>query len=167
MLMQTRKSIVRLSWLVAAVWGLMACGEDAARDMPNGQTSTLYVFGTKVEITVRGEDVAKLEAATARLDREFEHMHKDWHAWKSGELVDLNAAFAAGQSKTVTPFLLPLIKQAKVLYELSDGLFNPAIGKLIGAWGFHADEKPHGALPDLAAIRALAAQHPSMDDVHI
>ncbi|MCR4378881.1 MAG: FAD:protein FMN transferase [Rhodospirillales bacterium] len=167
MLMQTRKSIVRLSWVVAAVWGLVACGEDATRDTPNGQTSTLYVFGTKVDITVRGEDVAKLEAATARLEREFQHMHKDWHAWKSGELVDLNAAFAAGQSKTVTPFLSPLIAQAKVLYELSDGLFNPAIGKLIGAWGFHADEKPHGALPDLAAIRELAAQHPSMDDVHI
>ena len=108
-----------------------------------------------------------LKAATARLDHDFQRMHTEWHAWKPGELVDLNAAFATGQSKTVTPFLKPLIVQAKSLYELSDGLFNPAIGGLIGAWGFHADEKPQGGLPDLAAIRALAAQHASMDDVQI
>lgn len=160
-------SFWRLSFVAAMVWGLVACGQDAAPETPAEQTSSLYVFGTKVDITVRGEDAATLKTATARLERDFQRMHKDWHAWKPGELVDLNAAFATGQRKSVTPFLLPLIVQAKTLYTLSDGLFNPAIGGLIGAWGFHADEKPHGALPDFAAIRALAAEKASMDDVRI
>lgn len=157
---------------VVGMLGLAACGEPASEDSRKEQdqdvlTATLYVFGTKVDITVRGEDTATLQAAVARLQDDFQHMHKDWHAWKAGELVELNAALAAGQRKTVTPFLLPLIVQAKDLYTLSDGLFNPAIGGLIGAWGFHADEKPNGALPDLTAIRAMASERPSMDDVRI
>ena len=167
MLLRPKPSILRLFMVVVAAWGLAACGQEASHGAPIEHTSSLFVFGTKVDITVRGEDQASLKAAVARLELEFQHMHKDWHAWKPGELVDLNAAFAAGQSKIVTPFLLPLIEQAKSLYQLSDGLFNPAIGGLIGAWGFHADEKPHGALPDLSAIRALAARHPSMNDVMI
>lgn len=146
-----------------AVLALAACGQEE----PAEQTSVLFVFGTKVEITVRGEDAATFEAATAKLDSDFQRMHTDWHAWKPGELSDLNAAFAAGRSQTVSPFLLPLIHQAKTLYALSDGLFNPAIGALIGAWGFHADEKPKGGLPDFAAIRALTARRASMDDVTI
>lgn len=152
----------RLSILVV-LFALAACGPEKIAE----QTASLFVFGTKVDITVRGESAATLKAASARLEGDFQRMHKDWHAWKPGELVDLNAAFARGQSKTVTPFVLPLIHEAKTLYTLSDGLFNPAIGALIGAWGFHADEKPQGGRPDLVAIRALAAQHPAMTDVHI
>lgn len=142
---------------------LTSCGQEP----PAEHTANLFVFGTKVEITVRGKDAATMEAATAKLSSEFAHMHKDWHAWKPGELTDLNAAFKAGQSMTVTPFLKPLIQQAQDLYILSDGLFNPAIGGLVGAWGFHADEKPKGGLPDFAAIRQMAAQKPAMTDVTI
>ena len=148
---------------VLSMLALAACGGDKISE----QSATLYVFGTKVDITLRDTDAATLSAVTTRLERDFQHMHKDWHAWKPGELVDLNTAFAAGKSKTVTPFLRPLIVQAQELYTLSDGLFNPAIGAIIGAWGFHADEKPQGGLPDFVAIRAMAAQQPSMDDVHI
>ncbi|TCS61761.1 FAD:protein FMN transferase [Varunaivibrio sulfuroxidans] len=129
--------------------------------------STLYVFGTLVEIIVRGADRAQAQAATAQLSQEFQHMYKDWHAWKPGELSNLNKAFAKGETKKVSPFVLPLIVQAKRYYTMSDGLFNPAIGALVGAWGFHADVNPKGKLPPMARIRALAARHPTMDDVII
>jgi len=158
-----RKYIQTFLRLPAFVLALASCGQDAVVD----HTSTLFIFGTKVEITVRGEDAKKAEEATARLDKEFQRMHKDWHAWKPGELSDLNAAIAAGRSMTVTPFLKPLLVQAKTFEALSDGLFNPAIGALIGAWGFHADERPKGGLPDFAVIRALAAKQASMKDLHI
>lgn len=129
--------------------------------------ATQYVFGTLVEFTIRGVDAKVAEDAVAAIGHDFQHMHKDWHAWKPGEMSDLNRAFAAGEGRDVSPFLLPLIKQAKVLYERSDGLFNPAIGGLIGMWGFHADELPVGTKPDLDAVRALAAKAPAMDDVVI
>jgi len=149
--------------ITAAVLMLAACGQD----VPVERTSTLFVFGTKVEITVRGQNATRIKTATARLTQDFARMQKDWHAWKPGELSALNSAFANGESTVVSPFLLPLIKQAKTLYDLSDGTFNPAIGAIIGAWGFHADTKPQGGLPDLAAIRAMTARKPAMTDVKI
>lgn len=157
------KRTLRIASFAVVMLGLAACGDAPEQE----HKSTLYVFGTQVEMIIRGVDDATAEAATARLSDDFERMHKDWHAWKPGELDDLNAAFKAGRSTTVTPFLQPLILQAKTFYELSDGLFNPAIGAIIGAWGFHADEKPAGGRPDFDAIHALAVQKPSMDDVSV
>jgi len=129
---------------------------------------TRYIFGTLVEFIIRGEDEAKAKRAIAAVDRDFQRMHKDWHAWKpGGELVALNKALAHGEGMRVSPFVLPLLKQGKVLEAKSGGLFNPAIGALIGAWGFHSDELPTGALPNFDDVHALAARHPSMADVSI
>ena len=152
---------VRFAALGALLWGVSACGDPVLPE----QTFTQYVFGTQVEIIIRDTDAATAKAANDKLALDFARMHKDWHAWKPGELSDLNAAFAAGQSKAVSPFVKPLIEQSQTFEDLSDGLFNPALGAVIGAWGFHADEKPKGHRPDLAAIRAMAASKPSMSDV--
>ena len=46
-----------------------------------------------------------------------------------------------GETSTVSDFLLPLLLQARTLSIQSDGLFNPAIGRLIALWGFHSDER--------------------------
>jgi len=151
-----------VSAAVLGVLALAACGggeEEAVHD------ATLFVFGTKVDITVRGVDAATAQAATAKLEQEFQRMHKDWHAWKPGELTQVNAAIAAGRSTPVSPFVKPVIVEGRRLEQLSDGLFNPAIGAIIEAWGFHSDERPKGHRPDLAAIRALAATRPSMADM--
>ena len=128
---------------------------------------TLYVFGTLVEFTLRGTPPEAAREAVSAVEKDFRRMHRDWHAWKPGELTELNAAFAAGESRQVSDFLLPLVRQAKEHYATSDGLFNPAIGRLIDAWGFHADELPKGSLPSFDAIRKLAAKAPTMDDVAI
>lgn len=44
--------------------------------------------------------------------------------------------------------------------------FYPAIGALIGLWGFHSDELPVGP-PPRAQIQALLDQQPGLDDLHI
>ncbi len=128
---------------------------------------SLDVFGTVVNITIRGAPEAGAKAAVREIAAAFRRMHRDWHAWKPGELTRLNAALAAGRTERVSPFLLPLVRQAKEYFRLSGGLFNPAIGAIIAAWGFHADELPKGTRPPLEKIRRLAALKPSMDDVII
>jgi len=80
-------------------------------------------------------------------------------------LTDLNRELAAGREATVDPFLLPLLQRSQALYRDSEGLFNPAIGRLIALWGFHADTLPTGPPPNDKAIRALVAKHPGMDDL--
>ena len=126
-----------------------------------------YVFGTLVKFTVVGvsDDVAK--KAIKQVGQEFQNMHNEWNAWKKGELTDINAAIANGETFKVSDFVLPVIIKSKEFYRQSDGLFNPAIGALIEAWGFHNDELPTGALPSFDLISELVAKNPSMDDVSV
>lgn len=155
---------MRRLWCVALALLALAGCED--RDVET--KSSQYVFGTVVEITVRGVPKTEAEAAFAALAEGFRRMHVDWHAWKpGGELMRVNAACKTGEPVRVSPFTLPLIADAKRYYALSDGLFNAAVGEIVGAWGFHADEPEKGRTPPFDEIRALAARHPSMDDVSI
>lgn len=127
----------------------------------------IYVFGTLATISIWGVDDAKAQAGVAAVSQDFDQMHHDWHAWHPGPLVDLNKAIAAGKPARVLPSLIPLIERSKELSDASEGLFNPAIGRLLKLWGFQSSERPHGPPPSRAAIAALVAQHPSMDDIRI
>ena len=125
----------------------------------------LYVFGTIVEVTIRDADKAAARAALKAIAEDFRHMHKDWHAWKPGELSNLNKAIAAGKSMRVSDFLLPLLRQAVRYERESDGLFNAAIGGLVADWGFHDDTLPKGRAPPYEAIRAWVAAGPGVSDL--
>ncbi len=128
---------------------------------------SLFIFGTVVDIKVRGISNERVDEAVSEVDKVFQHMHKDWHAWKPGELSSLNDSFASDQLRPVTPFLLPLIVKSQELFKQSEGLFNPAIGKLIALWGFHSDDLPTGSPPPSDSIAALVIQSPGMDDLEI
>jgi len=129
---------------------------------------SLFIFGTLVDITVHGAPEAQAATAVAAVDDDFQRMHREWHAWKpGGELVELNRHLAAGESTTVSDFLLPLLQQARTLSIRSDGLFNPAIGGLISLWGFHSDEPPPGPPPPVAAIERLLEAKPDMSALRI
>ena len=124
---------------------------------------SLFIFGTLVDITVHGAPEDQAADAVAAVDADFQRMHREWHAWKpGGELVELNRHIAAGETTTVSDFLLPLLLQARTLSIQSDGLFNPAIGRLIALWGFHSDEPPPGPPPSVQAIETLVAGKPDM-----
>jgi thiamine biosynthesis lipoprotein len=124
---------------------------------------SLFIFGTLVDITVHGVPEEQAADAVAAVDADFQRMHREWHAWKpGGELVELNRHLAAGETTTVSDFLLPLLLQARTLSIQSDGLFNPAIGRLIALWGFHSDEPPPGPPPSVQAIETLVAGKPDM-----
>lgn len=127
---------------------------------------TIYVFGTLVEIVIRGEPVQSARAAVSEISREFERVHVAWHAWRpGGELNALNEAIARGEEREVSPELVELLKVARDLSVQSEGLFEPAIGGLIGAWGFHADEPPSGKPPSDETIAKWVTAHPRLADL--
>lgn len=136
------------------------------RDTPD-RHYTLYVFGTLVEVVVPDSERRETERILPEISEEFTVMHHDWHAWLPGEMTRLNSAFAAGESMTVSPLLADAIRQGQALEQLSGGLFNPAIGQLIGLWGFHSDDLPIGPAPSAAVIAAMVAAQPSMTDIHV
>jgi FAD:protein FMN transferase len=153
---------LRCCVLLSAVLFLTACGRG-----PTDHQQTLLVFGTLLDIKAYTDRPAQFDKAVRSLDKTFQTMHKDWHAWKGeGELVQLNLAFADGRTVEVSDQLAELLRQAQRYSRESDGMFNPAIGRLIGLWGFHSDEPPGGPPPDPAAIKALVDAHPSMNDIH-
>jgi FAD:protein FMN transferase len=141
---------------------LSSCGKD-----PLVQTKS-YVFGTLVDISIYGEAEDKAHEVTSHLLQDFQRLHHQYHAWQSdSELSKLNQTFAAGKTPVdVSPELLKMLKQAQTLSTQSQGLFNPAIGGLIGTWGFQRDEFTPVAIND-AVIQKLVQANPKMSDIVI
>lgn len=134
---------------------------------PAAYHEQLLVFGTVVDIKLWGVNEQQGRQAVSRLAEDFDYMHRTWHAWHPGPLGRVNQLLASGESFTATPSILPLIKRSSELSQLSSGLFNPAIGKLITLWGFASDDPPKGPPPSATAIRAILDQHPNMADIQL
>ncbi len=129
--------------------------------------SQSYVFGTLVDISIYGESDERAQQISGHIQQEFQRLHDNLHAWKpGGELFRLNAAFAAGQSTTISPQVADILKHATKVSQESDGLFNPAIGGLIALWGFQRDEFTPVS-PDPKQIAVLIKANPSMTDLEI
>lgn len=151
----------RFGIILFCLLSLTACGRG-----PTDHQQTLLVFGTLLDIKAYTDRPEHFNVAVRELDQIFQTMHREWHAWKGeGELVRLNLAFADGRGLVVSNQLGELLRQAKEYAVQSDGLFNPAIGRLIGLWGFHSDEPPAGPPPDPAKIQAYLEAAPSMEDI--
>lgn len=152
---------VQLTFLLTIVLLLGACGRGA---LVHRQES--FVFGTRVEILIAGLAEAQARPAAAAVLREFDRLHRTYHAWQPSELSELNAAVAAGQTHTVTPEMAALIGEAQRLSRLGDALFDPGIGGLIRLWGFQSEEF-QARLPDPQALAAWKADRPGIADLRL
>ena len=141
-----------------AIWLLAACAPAA----PWRQES--YVFGTRVEILIAGLPAADAQAAAGEVLREFDRLHRAYHAWQPSELTTLNAVLAKGEAVTVSAELAGFLREAQLLSAQSGGTFDPGIGALIALWGFQSDEMP-SAPPATDAVDALLARRPRIADL--
>jgi len=146
--------------LAALLLCLAACGRTPL------QEQQAYVFGTRVEVLVVGDDPEQGRQAIAAVLREFDRLHRAYHAWQESELTALNAAIAAGQPLDVKPELADFVREAQAFAQQGDYLFDPGIGQLIKLWGFQADEFK-AELPPPADIEAWLASKPSIADLTI
>ena len=126
-----------------------------------------FVFGTRVEVSVWGDSAEQAKQAMAAVLAEFDRLHRTLHAWQPSELTALNEAIARGEHDiAVSQELTFILLDAVAIAARSDQLFNPAIGTLVGLWGFHSDEfKP--VLPDASALAAAVQARPSMADLKV
>lgn len=144
---------------------LLCCGLLAACGREPLYHSQSYVFGTLVDISIYGEEEARARDIANKIQQDFQRWHHQFHAWQpDSEVSRLNAAFSQGQAMAVSPELATIIADATSWYQKSNGLFNPAIGGLVQAWGFQADEfKP--VRIDAGKIAALVNADPQMTDI--
>ena len=126
-----------------------------------------FAFGTLIDLTLYGVDPAAASQASELIEQDFRNMHGNWHAWKTSALTRINTQLASRETAIADHSLLPMIKEANRLSQLSNGLFNPVIGELISLWGFHDNPLPIGTVPDKDLLKKLVAQRPSADDITI
>jgi thiamine biosynthesis lipoprotein len=135
--------------------------------------SQSYVFGTLVDISIYGETDEHARFLANHILENFQNLHNQLHAWKPvsenklSELGQLNAAFQIGKKPiTISQELSSILVDATALSLKSNGLFNPAIGHLIGTWGFQRDEFTAIEVNE-AAIKNLVHAQPRMTDIVI
>ena len=147
--------LARCAGLLLLLAALAGCGRESLHSQES------FVFGTRVEVLVWDRDAARARAATAEVLREFDRLHRAYHAWQPSELTALNDAIAAGRPHEVSAELAALIVEAQALAARGEYLFDPGIGALVKLWGFHDDSfKPQ--LPDAGKLAALQRARPSI-----
>ena len=140
--------------------GLAACGKAPLHQQES------FVFGTRVEVLIAGLEDAKARPAADAVLREFDRLHRTYHAWLPSELSSVNAAIAAGKPAKVTPEMAAILSDAQRISTLGEGLFDPGIGRLIHLWGFQSDEFK-AILPDRQALAAWRKARPGIADLRI
>ncbi|WP_019625107.1 FAD:protein FMN transferase [Thioalkalivibrio sp. ALJT] len=153
-------TLIRPLILLLAVSLLAACG----RDESDTEQLAFYAFGTLVDLTLHPPGVYDIETIEAAVQEELDVLHASWHAWEPGSLGRTNELLALQGEFSAPPSVLPLIERGRAMQDLSAGLFNPALGKLVAAWGFHQDE-PRGPPPDAATLAELLDDPPGMQDI--
>jgi thiamine biosynthesis lipoprotein len=129
-------------------------------------TQESFVFGTRVEILIADAPENTARAAAAAVLRDFDDLHRNYHAWQPSALTTVNAALAAGQTLEVSAELAALITEAQKLSAASGHRFDPGIGRLIALWGFQSDEfVPR--LPEAAALAEWRAHPASIAQLHL
>lgn len=147
--------------------GLLLAALAGCSDPDRLERFRLGAFGTEIVITARNPHSADLEPLIASINRDFRAMHDRWHAWEPGLLTRINRTLAAGDSLDLAPDARAIIDEARRLERLSEGLFNPAIGRLLARWGFHASELPEGPPPNPETIASLLSANPSMRQLRL
>ena len=130
------------------------------------QEQQAYVFGTRVEVLVVSNEPEQGRQAIAAVLREFDRLHRTYHAWQPSELSDLNLAIFSGRPQQVSPELAAFVREAQQLSAQGEHLFDPGIGQLIKLWGFQADEFK-AELPADSDIKAWLGSQPSIADLTI
>lgn len=157
------KFLVSFIVLTASLFNLTSCSSPKSTLEFH---ETIFTMGTLVEVTIIGEGEQLTEQAYTAILDDFNYMHNTWHPWKPNVLKRVNNLLQTGAPFPLAPSLLPLIKRSQVLSAQSQGLFNPAIGKLVNLWGFHqSDLDDITKVPEDKDIQDFLKNMPQMSDI--
>jgi thiamine biosynthesis lipoprotein len=125
-------------------------------------SQTFLQFGTLIEVSLVTQDRSLAFDAFDAIGNLLEQRHFDWHGWLEGDLSRFNRDLQKNSNKgiEVPATLQRLITDSRTYYQLSGGRFNPALGKLIAAWGFHQESQT-----DPQLIAEIQQTIPGMDDL--
>lgn len=150
----------------ATYFRLIACLFFALLSACNNQEQLveqrILQFGTIIDVTLIHADRNKAEAALAQIEQQLLIYRKNWHAWEDGDLFRFNRALIDTNSAPVPESLEELLTLSQTYYRQSQQLFNPALGRLISAYGFHGTSDP-----DTKTINLIKTNIPTMLDLKL
>lgn len=165
-----RKGLATLLFLAILAIGVFSLRAYTQEPLYHSQS---YVFGTLVDISIYNEPDDRARLLANQVLQDFQQLHNQLHAWKPlanqqpSDLGALNMAFAQGKKPiAISPQLASMLSDVTNLSVQSQGLFNPAIGQLIGTWGFQRDEFSAATIGDVK-IKTLVKSNPQMTDIVI
>lgn len=122
----------------------------------------LLQFGTIIDITLIHHNVDQAEKAFTDVEKQLKQFETYWHAWRDSDLYRFNKALPELKPVRIPESLLDQLTLSQQYYQSSQQLFNPAIGKLIAAYGFHDN-----ASKDEQLVNEIRRDLPTMDDLVI
>ncbi|MCP4331284.1 MAG: FAD:protein FMN transferase [Gammaproteobacteria bacterium] len=150
-----RATTFRLIWLCAIV---AIAGCERRQHLVEQH---LLEFGTIIEITMISDDLLLAEHLLTEIEQRLQRQRKQWHAWEDSDLTQFNLELQRASTAEIPVSLSHLLQLSREYQDASDGLFNPALGKLIAAYGFHDGEV------DAGAIAEIRLDIPDMRDLQI
>lgn len=159
-----RRFMATLAALSASPLILSSCAQSKTQIVEEGFT----VFNMPMTLRFANESPAAITQTVNAAAGIVEPLYRRIHPWKPSELTRFNAQLAAHGKATATPEIIELINISRTLFEGTDGAFDPTIGALIAAWGFHSSHVTEShPLPTEAFLDAWLKQRPTMNDVHV
>ncbi len=145
-----------LAWLFFLVFSASGC-----EPRQHLVEQHLFEFGTIIEITMITKDLNLAERLLTEIEHRLRIQRNQWHAWEDSDLSRFNIALQQNSRAEVPASLAPLLRLSREYHDASNGLFNPALGKLIAAYGFH-DSKA-----DMSAVAEIKRDIPGMHDLEV
>lgn len=155
---------LRVASRLAALLSLALAG---CEDVATGSRDQWMAFGSgaELQLPVATPDERRVDAAHA-LQGHWQRREREWHPWQPSDLTAFNAALVAKGSATAPSTLRALIARSRPLVDDSGGRFDPGVGRLVAAWGFHTSDFPvRTPTPDAAVLDAWAARPDSLTDL--
>ena len=143
--------------VLLAILSLSGCSEK-----PTVIEQQFVEFGTIFRITLVSTEVTHAQNQIKSIEQRLRQHRHYWHAWEDSDLSNFNQALRDGKPHRIPQSLQTLIRLSKRYYTETDGLFNPALGKLIEAYGFHAKSEPQ-----TPSIDKIKLNLPTMDDLEV
>lgn len=121
------------------------------------------VYGTILEFKFYKTPINIADEAMSNIVKQLNKLNSQFHPWQNSTIKEFNA----NHNETICDDEhIKIIIRAKHYEKMTNGYFNPAIGALIEAWGFHTDEIIK-KIPDETSIKKIVKSRPSLSQLNL
>ena len=127
----------------------------------------IYAMGTWIEISIDTKAKTDNEVIMSEISSFLYQYERDFYPWSNGELRAFNDALTNNKAHIASDDLIELIVVSKKIYTLSEGAFDPSIGRLVELWGFNSMIDNPMTIPQQIEIDEVLANRMKLTDIYI